>query len=255
MPPALTTISVSIDPLSVWTPRTRPRSTPIAGDARRCVDLGAAVACALRQRERQLARVDVAVGRKVGGAEHAVRRHRREEALRLVGRDRARAGGRTSSPSRPGARAPPCAPPRTQAGASRPRASRSRARPRPRASGRGRPSSSSSSSGSSDPRSWPTSPAEWNVEPLVRSARSTRTTSSQPSCVEPVEDRRAADAAADHDGSRSGHSCRQRFAEGRIARGLERVGRSARPRSRRSRSRARRSPAGRRPTSPRGSRT
>jgi LysR family glycine cleavage system transcriptional activator len=35
----------------------------------------------------------------------------------------------------------------------------------------------------SELRSWPTSPAEWKVEPLVRSARSTRTTSSQPSRV------------------------------------------------------------------------
>src|SRR5262249_49504565 len=35
----------------------------------------------------------------------------------------------------------------------------------------------------SDPRSWPTRPAEWNVEPLVSSARSTRTTSRQPSFV------------------------------------------------------------------------
>ena len=35
----------------------------------------------------------------------------------------------------------------------------------------------------SEPRSWPTSPAEWKVEPLVRSARSQRTTSSQPSRV------------------------------------------------------------------------
>ena len=33
----------------------------------------------------------------------------------------------------------------------------------------------------SEPRSWPTSPAEWKVEPLVRSARSQSTTSSQPS--------------------------------------------------------------------------
>src|SRR4029079_9249766 len=31
-----------------------------------------------------------------------------------------------------------------------------------------------------EPRSWPTSPAEWNVEPEVRSARSTRTMSVQP---------------------------------------------------------------------------
>ena len=35
----------------------------------------------------------------------------------------------------------------------------------------------------SEPRSWPTSPAEWKVEPLVRSARSQSTTSSQPSLV------------------------------------------------------------------------
>ena len=34
-----------------------------------------------------------------------------------------------------------------------------------------------------DPRSWPTSPAEWKVEPEVSSARSTRTTSLQPSSV------------------------------------------------------------------------
>ena len=32
-------------------------------------------------------------------------------------------------------------------------------------------------------RSWPTRPAEWNVEPDVSSARSTRTTSFQPSSV------------------------------------------------------------------------
>ncbi len=35
----------------------------------------------------------------------------------------------------------------------------------------------------SEPRSWPTSPAEWKVEPEVRSARSTRTASVQPSLV------------------------------------------------------------------------
>src|SRR4051794_36002633 len=32
-----------------------------------------------------------------------------------------------------------------------------------------------------DDRSWPTRPAEWNVEPLVSSRRSSRTTSRQPS--------------------------------------------------------------------------
>src|SRR5438874_660395 len=40
-----------------------------------------------RQGERQLARVDVAVGRQEGRTEHARGRHRREELLRLVGRD------------------------------------------------------------------------------------------------------------------------------------------------------------------------
>jgi len=32
----------------------------------------------------------------------------------------------------------------------------------------------------SEPRSWPTSPAEWNVDPLVTRDRSTRTVSVQP---------------------------------------------------------------------------
>ena len=32
-----------------------------------------------------------------------------------------------------------------------------------------------------EPRSWPTSPAEWNVEPLVSSLRSSSTTSRSPS--------------------------------------------------------------------------
>ncbi len=54
-----------------------------AGDARVLVDLRAAAACALREREGELRRVDVAVGRQVGGAEHAVGRHRREQPLRL----------------------------------------------------------------------------------------------------------------------------------------------------------------------------
>ncbi len=35
----------------------------------------------------------------------------------------------------------------------------------------------------SEPRSWPTRPAEWNVDPLVSWARSTSTTSVQPSRV------------------------------------------------------------------------
>ena len=57
------------------------------GDAGTRRDLGAALAGALRERERELARVDVAVGRQEGRAEHAVGRHRREALLRLVRRD------------------------------------------------------------------------------------------------------------------------------------------------------------------------
>jgi hypothetical protein len=51
-------------------------------------DLGAAAPGALGQSERQLARVDVAVGREVSGAEHALRGHRREELSRLIRRDK-----------------------------------------------------------------------------------------------------------------------------------------------------------------------
>ena len=87
MPPALTTISVSIRPRSVSTPVTRPRWTatpvtrvPVAISApRRRAPFG--------ERERELARVDVAVGRQERRAEDAVRGHRWEELLRLVGRD------------------------------------------------------------------------------------------------------------------------------------------------------------------------
>ena len=50
-------------------------------------DLGAAASGAFGERQRQLARVDVPVGREVRRAEHAVRRHRREERLRLGRRD------------------------------------------------------------------------------------------------------------------------------------------------------------------------
>ena len=160
---------------------TRPRSTSIPVTRVTCRDLGAAPPGALGQRERQLARVDVAVGRQVRGAEHAVGRHRRETAPAPRPPRSARAAGRTSSPSRPAARSPPSARARTRGAASRPPASPSRARPRPRARGTARRCPSSSASAASEPRSWPTSPAEWNVEPLVRSARSTSTTSSQPS--------------------------------------------------------------------------
>ena len=48
-----------------------------------------------------------------------------------------------------------------------------------------------------EPRSWPTSPALWNVEPLVSSARSTSTMSRPAALGQVVGDRRPADAAAD----------------------------------------------------------
>src|SRR5207245_4039818 len=56
-------------------------------DARVLADLGTAPARALDERERQLAWVDVAVGREGSGAEDAVGGHRREHALRFLRRD------------------------------------------------------------------------------------------------------------------------------------------------------------------------
>ena len=87
IPPALTTTSVSISPLSVTTPVTRPvpdldRESACGGG-----HLRTSPPRALGERERELRRVDVAVRRQVGGAEHAVRGHRREELLRLGRRD------------------------------------------------------------------------------------------------------------------------------------------------------------------------
>ena len=55
--------------------------------ARAREDLHAALAGALGQREGELRRVEVAVGGKPGGAEHAVGGHQREEPLRLLRRD------------------------------------------------------------------------------------------------------------------------------------------------------------------------
>jgi hypothetical protein len=58
-----------------------------AGDARVLLDLGSATACSLREREGELARVDVPVGRDERGAEDAIGRQGREELLRLARRD------------------------------------------------------------------------------------------------------------------------------------------------------------------------
>ena len=92
-------------------------------------DLGAVATRSFGERERELRRVDVAVGGQIRRAEHALGGHRREERLRLGGRDQLQRRARTSSPSRPAARSPRAAPPTMPAAASRPRASRSRARP------------------------------------------------------------------------------------------------------------------------------
>ena len=87
MPPAfdddlgLDLAPVGLDGLDAASPHADPR------DARALLDLGPAAPRALGERERELARVDVAVRRQVRRAEHAVRRHRREELLRLGRRD------------------------------------------------------------------------------------------------------------------------------------------------------------------------
>ena len=85
MPPALTTISHSIRPLSVCD---RPHAAAVdldAGDPRLGEDRGAALAGPLGERQGELARVEVAVGGQEGGAVHALDRHRREELLGLLG--------------------------------------------------------------------------------------------------------------------------------------------------------------------------
>jgi len=56
-------------------------------DAGLLADLGAAAPGSGGESEGELARVEVAVGGQVGGAEHAVDRHRREEPLSFRGRD------------------------------------------------------------------------------------------------------------------------------------------------------------------------
>ena len=101
---------------------------------------------------------------------------------------------RTSSPSRAGGAAPPSARRSTRSAASRPPASPANARS-PRASASSRRYTSTLCiiirvSGRLD-RSWPTSPAEWNVLPLVGSARSSTSTSVQPALGEVPRDARA----------------------------------------------------------------
>ena len=58
-----------------------------ARDAGVFADLRTATAGAFDQGEGELARIDVSVGREVGGAQDALGRHRREHAVRLIARN------------------------------------------------------------------------------------------------------------------------------------------------------------------------
>ena len=130
-----------------------------------------------RQRHRQQRGVEVAVARQVGCAAHARRCSSAGTARAPPRRRSARAAARTSSPTRPGA-APPA-----RARACTPGGCRRTAPSRSRACRTARPSPSSCASASTLERSCPTSPAEWKVEPLVSSLRSSSTTSRSPSCA------------------------------------------------------------------------
>ena len=86
MPAALTTTSHSTRPLSVSTAATRPSRVSIAGHRRARLELRAEPARRVGERERQLARVEVAVVGDERRRDDAVGRHRREELLRLLRR-------------------------------------------------------------------------------------------------------------------------------------------------------------------------
>ena len=73
---------------------------PDRRDARAGVHFGAAPPRALGEGERELARVDVPVGREIRGTEDAVGRHRREEILGLGGRDELEREAERLRPSR-----------------------------------------------------------------------------------------------------------------------------------------------------------
>ena len=152
-----------------------------ADDARVRPDRDAPLAGPGGEGERQTRRVEPAVGRQVDGRQHAIERHQREERVRLGRRDEL-----DRQPERLG-----------PAGLSAQlllalRAGRQSQRARPRATRGPVPVSAASRRYSSvlyiiilvsvtELRSCPTRPAEWNVEPEVSSARSTSTTSVQPS--------------------------------------------------------------------------
>ena len=199
MPAAFTTISASIAAavgLHGAHPRRAASSIPVTRV--RGSDPGAALPRAPAARAMgQAARVEVAIGRQPGGAQHAIGRHQRESVLRLAAADELHRPARTPWPSPPGGAAPPSAPARRPGAASRPRASRDRRRSRPPARGRWRRCRPSSGSGSGSTRSWPTRPAEWKVEPLVSSDALEQHDVGPAQAGQVVRDRRAAHAAAD----------------------------------------------------------
>ena len=225
------------------------------GHARVRVDLGAAAARALGERERELARVDVAVGGEVGGAEHAVGRHRREHLLRPLGGDELE---RQPERLRPAGLARQLLHPLL---------------------GGGEPQRPDLVPAGLELDLLAQRPVEVDrVHHHLRERQGSAQLADEPGRVEgraarqvgaldeddvvpaeprePVEDRGAADAAADDDRARLRlHRAFERLAGTSRSPRCARAARSARPRRRRSRSRAPRSPAGRRPTSPRGSPT
>ncbi len=202
MPPALTTTSASIvDPLAVVL-HLDARHPPVAhADADDPVVVAgsrhAALAGPGRQRERQVRRVEPAVGRQPDRAQHAVGGHQREAVRASARRDQLE--------RQPEGRGPAGLPLELLVAGRRRRQAQ---RARPRATTGRRPVSAASRRYRSTPyiiirvrvtelRSWPTSPALWNVEPDVSSARSTQHDVGPAELGEVVRDRRPADAAAD----------------------------------------------------------
>ena len=95
---------------STSTPVTRPSRT--TRSVTRCSPTrpDAAPARPAEERVREAARIEIAVGRQPDRAEHAVGVHQREPVVRLAAPTPAPSADRTSSPSRAGGAAPPCAP-------------------------------------------------------------------------------------------------------------------------------------------------
>ena len=191
MPPALTTTSASMLPRSVWTPRTRPAGDVDRGHARVGVDVAAGLARALGERVGQQARVEVAVGRQPRRAEHAVDRHQREALLRLLGRQQLE---RQPERLRPAGLAARLLPALLRGRQPQPAALDPAAVERPveldRVHHHPRQRAPSRAAG-------PTSPAEWNVEPLRELLAVDEHDVAPSPAREVVGDRAAAHAPAD----------------------------------------------------------